>query len=168
MRKTEREVQESYWTGRDGRDGEMISFWGQSGGLPEGGGRGRQQGLGSVEFRARIFSAMGTAWRKAVRQRYEVASGWQISLTFYEGKQRDEKRNEGACLWGKALNARQRSLVAMTVYLLLFDIAVPAEWLESELWLLFQKTAVPQGLDFSCLGHCHSAHADLLSQYGRC
>lgn len=58
MRKTVREVQESCWIGRDG---EMISFWGQSGGLPEGGGRGKQHGLGSVEFRARIFSAMGTA-----------------------------------------------------------------------------------------------------------
>lgn len=29
--------------------------------------------------------------------------------------------------WGEALNARQRSLVAMTVYLLLLEIGVPVE-----------------------------------------
>lgn len=58
MIKTVREVQKSYWIGRDG---EMISFWGQLEGLPEGGGRGKQQGFGSMEFRARIFLVMGTA-----------------------------------------------------------------------------------------------------------
>lgn len=57
MIKTVREVQKSYWIGRDG---EMISFWGQSEGLPEGGARGKQ-GFRSMEFRARIFLAMGTA-----------------------------------------------------------------------------------------------------------
>lgn len=50
------EVQKRYWKGKAG---EVISLWGQSEGLLEGGGR-KRQGFGSMELRARTFEATGT------------------------------------------------------------------------------------------------------------